>query len=174
MRFRAKIVPCGVVKEALACHRKALAAFRRFRSKTMAFVLVACCAAGRQACARRGQAHRASLHEVALHPHPEERTEERTKKPSGTRVIRQTPRKGLGACCRPAPEDHGESGRAQALSDLAGRARGLSALLVRSLPWSGQAPAISTISSQRTSGQGLLIERTPPLNRPACVWWCGE
>ena len=50
---------------------------------------------------------------------------------SGIRVIRQTP-KGLGACCRPAPKD-GESGRAQALSDLAGRARGLSALLVRSL-----------------------------------------
>ena len=108
MRFRAKIVPCGVVKEALACHRKALAAFRRFRSKTMAFALVACCAAGRQACARRGQAHRASLHEVALQPHPEERTEERTK-PSGIRIVRRPPEEGPDACCRPAPEEGGKN-----------------------------------------------------------------
>ena len=53
----------------------------------------------------------------------EERTEERTT-PSGIRIVRRLS-EGPDACCRPAPEG-GESGGAQAFSDLAGRARGLS------------------------------------------------
>ena len=49
----------------------------------------------------------------------------------GSRIVLQTP-EGMGACCRPTKEG-GESGRAQIPADVAGRARGLSALLVRSL-----------------------------------------
>ena len=62
---------------------------------------------------------------------PEERTEERTDV-WGSRIVLQIP-KGMDACHQ-TPRAGVESGRAQILSEVAGRARGLSALLVRSLP----------------------------------------
>ena len=161
--MRVKVTPCGVVKEAVACHRKALAAFRRFRSKAMGFALVVAWLAARLAPVAARPTARAAMRLPSIRTR---RSGRRSGRSHREVALFDKPRREWMLAAVPPRTEGGESGRAQILADVAGRARGLSALLVRSLS--------CTVSEERVADFASRDSECKRSVRRRRVEWCAR